>query len=60
MRTFREGAREGEKMSGEEKLMSIPEVKQVLEGVREGRELSYEQKNALDHLRKFSKISETR
>jgi DNA-directed RNA polymerase subunit F len=47
--------REGEEMSGEEKLMSIPEVKQVLEGVQGSRELSYEQKLALEHATYSSK-----
>ncbi len=33
----------------EDKFMSIPEVKDILEAVQEGRELNYEQKLALEH-----------
>jgi DNA-directed RNA polymerase subunit F len=41
-----------------EKFVAWPEVKKALEKKEKEKELSYEQKNALDHLRKFSKISE--
>jgi DNA-directed RNA polymerase subunit F len=41
-----------------EKFVTWAEVKKVLEKKEKEKELSYEQKNALDHLRKFSKISE--
>lgn len=41
-----------------EKVVLWAEVKKVLEKKEKEKELSYEQKNALDHLRKFSKISE--
>jgi DNA-directed RNA polymerase subunit F len=42
-------------MSGEERLMSIPEVKEILETIQAGRELSYEQKLALEHATYSSK-----
>jgi DNA-directed RNA polymerase subunit F len=41
-----------------EKTITWAEVRKVLEKKEKEKELSYEQKNALDHLRKFSKISE--
>lgn len=41
-----------------EKFVSWSEVRKILEKKEKEKELSYEQKNALDHLRKFSKISE--
>jgi len=41
-----------------EKVVLWAEVKKVLEKKEKEKELSYEQKNALDHLRKFSKVSE--
>ncbi|MEM5812427.1 MAG: RNA polymerase Rpb4 family protein [Candidatus Aenigmatarchaeota archaeon] len=41
-----------------EKFVSWVEVKKILEKKEKEKELGYEQKNALDHLRKFSKISE--
>jgi DNA-directed RNA polymerase subunit F len=41
-----------------EKVILWAEVRKVLEKKEKEKELSYEQKNALDHLRKFSKISE--
>jgi DNA-directed RNA polymerase subunit F len=41
-----------------EKVVLWAEVKKVLEKKEKEKELSYEQKNALDHLRRFSKISE--
>jgi len=41
-----------------EKFVAWAEVKKVLEKKEKEKELSYEQKNALEHLRKFSKISE--
>jgi DNA-directed RNA polymerase subunit F len=41
-----------------EKVVLWAEVKKILEKKEKEKELSYEQKNALDHLRKFSKISE--
>ncbi len=44
-------AMSGEQMPerGEERFVSIPEVKEVLEGVQGSRELTYEQKLALEH-----------
>jgi DNA-directed RNA polymerase subunit F len=36
-------------MADEERFVSIPEVKKILESVQEGRELNYEQKLALEH-----------
>ncbi|HJW96743.1 MAG TPA: DNA-directed RNA polymerase subunit F [archaeon] len=41
-----------------EKVIPWAEVKKALEKKEKEKELSYEQKNALDHLRKFSKLSE--
>ena len=41
-----------------EKQISWFDVKKVLLGKEKDKELGYEQKNALDHLRKFCKISE--
>ena len=41
-----------------EKFVTWPEVKKILEKKEKEKELSYEQKNALDHLRKFTKVSE--
>ncbi len=41
-----------------EKQISWIDVKRVLSNKEKNRELGYEQKNALDHLRKFCKISE--
>ena len=39
-------------------MITWAEAKKQLEAKEKERELSYEQKNALDHLRKFSKLSE--
>jgi DNA-directed RNA polymerase subunit F len=36
-------------MAGNEKFVSIPDVKGILEDVQEARELNYEQKLALEH-----------
>ncbi|MBN2042183.1 MAG: hypothetical protein JW754_00090 [Candidatus Aenigmarchaeota archaeon] len=41
-----------------EKQISWFDVKKILSGKEKEKELGYEQKNALDHLRKFCKISE--
>ncbi len=41
----------------EEKLVSWADAKKILEKKEKERELGYEQKNALEHLRKFSKLS---
>lgn len=41
-----------------EKFVSWAEAKKSLEKKAKEKELGYEQKNALEHLRKFSKISE--
>lgn len=42
----------------EEKSVSYPEARKLLEKKEAEKELGYEQKNALEHLRKFSKLSE--
>jgi DNA-directed RNA polymerase subunit F len=42
----------------EENVVSHPEAKKLLEKKAKEKELGYEQKNALEHLRKFSKLSE--
>ena len=41
-----------------EKIVSWAEAKKVIAGKEEKKEFAYEQKNALDHLRKFCKLSE--
>ncbi len=41
-----------------EKLVSWAEAKKTLEKKAKEKELGYEQKNALEHLRKFSKLNE--
>jgi len=41
-----------------EKFVTWAEVRKALEKKEKEKELSYEQKNALEHLRKFAKISE--
>jgi DNA-directed RNA polymerase subunit F len=41
-----------------EKFIAWPLIKKTLEKKEKEKELSYEQKNALEHLRKFAKISE--
>ena len=41
-----------------EKFASWADVKKALEKKEKEKELGYEQKNAIDHLRKFCKISE--
>jgi DNA-directed RNA polymerase subunit F len=41
-----------------EKFIAWPLIKKTLEKKEKDKELSYEQKNALEHLRKFTKISE--
>ncbi len=41
-----------------EKFVSWAEAKKILEKKAKERELGYEQKNALEHLRKFSKLNE--
>jgi len=41
-----------------EKFVAWPLIKKTLEKKEKEKELSYEQKNALDHLRKFTKLSE--
>ena len=42
----------------EEKIVSWPEARKILEKKAKEKELGYEQKNALEHLRKFSKLSD--
>ena len=42
----------------DEKMVSWAEAKKILEKKTKDRELGYEQKNALEHLKKFSKLSE--
>ena len=42
----------------EEKMIIWAEAKKILESNEKEKELGYEQKNALEHLRKFSKLSE--
>ncbi len=42
----------------EEKFISWAEARKILEKKEKEKELGYEQKNALEHLRKFSKLSE--
>ena len=41
-----------------EKFISWAEARKILEKKEKDKELGYEQKNALEHLRKFSKLSE--
>ena len=41
----------------EERLVNWAEAKKILESKEKEKELGYEQKNALEHLRKFSKLS---
>ena len=41
----------------EEKFVSWAEARKILEKKEKEKELGYEQKNALDHLRKYSKLS---
>jgi len=41
-----------------ERFISWAEAKKILERKAKEKELGYEQKNALEHLRKFSKLSE--
>lgn len=41
-----------------EKFVTLVEAKKILEKKAKEKELGYEQKNALEHLRKFSKLSE--
>ncbi|MBU1135527.1 MAG: hypothetical protein KKG13_03355 [Nanoarchaeota archaeon] len=41
----------------DEKVVSWAEAKKILEKKSKEKELGYEQKNALDHLKKFSKLS---
>ena len=43
-----------------EKAVSWAEARKILEKKAKEKELGYEQKNALEHLRKFSKLSETK
>ena len=42
----------------DEKIVSWAEARKILEKKAKDKELGYEQKNALEHLKKFSKISE--
>ncbi len=42
----------------DEKVVSWAESKKILSEKEKSRELAYEQKNALDHLRKFCKLPE--
>lgn len=41
-----------------EKMVSWAEARKILEKKAKDKELGYEQKNALEHLKKFSKLSE--
>ena len=41
----------------EEKFVSWAEARKILEKKEKDKELGYEQKNALDHLRKYSKLT---
>ena len=41
----------------EEKLVSYPEAKKLLEVKAEEKQLGYEQNNAAEHLKKFAKLS---
>ncbi len=41
----------------EQKQITLAEAKKILEEKEKQKELVYEQKNALEHLRKFSKLS---
>jgi DNA-directed RNA polymerase subunit F len=41
-----------------EKIVSWAEAKKILESKSRDKELGYEQKNALEHLRKFSKLTD--
>ena len=41
-----------------ERFVTLAEAKKILEKKAKEKELGYEQKNALEHLRKFSKLSE--
>ncbi|MCK5016900.1 MAG: hypothetical protein KAS32_07490 [Candidatus Peribacteraceae bacterium] len=43
-----------------EKVISWSEAKKILSDKEKNKELVYEQKNALDHLRKFCKLPETK
>jgi DNA-directed RNA polymerase subunit F len=43
-----------------EKFVSWAEARRILEKKEKEKELGYEQKNALDHLRKFSKVSDSK
>jgi DNA-directed RNA polymerase subunit F len=40
-----------------EKLVTFPEAKKILESKAKEKELGYEQNNAFEHLKKFSKLS---
>jgi DNA-directed RNA polymerase subunit F len=42
----------------DEKFVSWAEAKKILEKKAKEKELGYEQKNALEHLRKFSKLTQ--
>ena len=42
----------------DEKIISWAEARKILEKKAKDKELGYEQKNALEHLKKFSKLSE--
>lgn len=42
----------------EEKFVSWSDAKKILEKKAKEKELGYEQKNALEHLRKFSKLTQ--
>lgn len=44
----------------EEKMIMWVRAKKLLESKEKEKELGYEQKNALEHLRKFSKLSESK
>ena len=41
-----------------ERFVTLAEAKKILEAKAKEKELGYEQKNALEHLRKFSKVNE--
>ena len=42
----------------DEKMVSWAEARKILEKKAKDKELGYEQKNAMEHLKKFSKMSE--
>ena len=41
-----------------EELVPVTNAKKILDGMAKDKEMGYEQNNALEHLKKFSKLSE--